>query len=261
MALADSLIAYWSLDEASGNALDAHGSNHLTETSGTIASTTGKVGNCRDFEQGDTEYFVIADNTDLSTGDIDFSIAFWIFAETLVNFPLVLAKSSGAGGANTEYQIYANTGGNSEITFGVASATANANYTEVKTSHAVTPISTATWYFIVVWHDPAANQIGINLNAGTPVTASYSAGVYDGTGDFHLGGNPNHPLYWDGLIDEVGFWKRVLSGAEHTELYNSGNGRDYSYIVPAGGQPTIKRMGGVQFGVGPFQLVTGVRGW
>ena len=33
----------------------------------------------------------------------------------------------------------------------------------------------------------------------------------------------------DGLIDEVGFWKRTLTSGERTQLYNSGNGLAYPF--------------------------------
>lgn len=49
MAIIDNLVSYWKLDEASGNALDAHGSNTLIETSGAIAAAGGKINGARDF--------------------------------------------------------------------------------------------------------------------------------------------------------------------------------------------------------------------
>lgn len=100
-------------------------------------------------------------------------------------------------------------------------------------------ISAATWYFVVAWHDSVSNQIGISVN-GTADTAAHSAGVFDGTGPFAIGARVNATSdYWDGLIDEFGFWRRVLSGAEITELYNAGAGRDYAYIAGGAAGPVI----------------------
>jgi hypothetical protein len=40
MAVIDNLMAWYPLDESSGNAIDAHSTLDMTETGGTIAATT-----------------------------------------------------------------------------------------------------------------------------------------------------------------------------------------------------------------------------
>lgn len=237
MALTDSLISYWKLDEASGNALDAHGANELTETSGIIDSATGKVGNARDFEFIDTEYFTHADNADLSTGDIDFTIACWIKPETLTGFPVVASKGdSNPATSNTEWLIWYNSS-TSRLTFSVCKTT---TYTD-RPADTFGALSNGTWYFVVVWHDSVNNQIGIAINAGTADTTSYSSGVNDGNRDFVIGASILQSLYWDGLIDEFGFWKRVLTSDERTSLYNAGSGLAYPLTVAGGIVPVLMR--------------------
>src|SRR3990167_7395409 len=81
------LISWWSLDEASGQRNDSHGSNHLTDNN-TVLSAAGKVGNAADFEKSNSEFLSIADNPNLSTGDIDFTIAIWVKPET-ASFPIL----------------------------------------------------------------------------------------------------------------------------------------------------------------------------
>ena len=72
MALTDNLISAWELSEASGNAIDSHGSNDLTDN-GSVGTGTGLVyGTARHFD-GSDDGFNIIDNTDLSVGDIDCS--------------------------------------------------------------------------------------------------------------------------------------------------------------------------------------------
>lgn len=237
MALSDSLISYWPLDEASGSALDAHGSNDLAESaSDTIDSAAGHVGGARDFELADTEYFSIADNADLSTGDIDFTIAAWVNLESLGTRTIVSKFSTGA--SSREYTLQeVGTGASARLRFSVDS-----NGTAIDTAvNADTfgAVSTATWYFVVAWHDSVNNVIGISVNDISD-TAAHSAGVFDGTAAFAIGARVNADGdYFDGIIDEVGFWKRVLTSAEITELYNAGAGRDYAYI--AGAAPATNR--------------------
>jgi hypothetical protein len=236
MALADNLIAYWPLDEASGDALDAHGSLDLTETGGTIGTATGKVGDARDFEADDTEFFARADGTDLSTGDIDFTFAAWVQLESKPSSATLISKGTVSDG---EYYLMYRGGGTDRFEFSAYGGAGFASGSTARADNLGSP-SSATWYFVVAWHDSVNNQIGIAVNAGTADTASHSAGVLDGSGAFFLGaGYPHHPATggepWDGLIDEVGFWKRVLTGSERTELYNAGAGRDYAYIAGGGG--------------------------
>jgi concanavalin A-like lectin/glucanase superfamily protein len=230
VALIDNLISYWKLDEASGDALDAHGTNDLTETSGTIASATGKIGNARDFESADTEYFEIADNADLSTGDIDFTIAAWVNLESLTNG--TIASKYETVGNQREYLFFYNANDhvtNNRFSFAVSSDGTGAALVTIDANNFGAP-STGTWYHVVAWHDSVSNQIGISVNAGTPDTASHSAGVFNSTTPFRLGaifagGGQFYQL--DGLLDEVGFWKRVLTSQERTDLYNGGSGLSY----------------------------------
>jgi hypothetical protein len=222
MSLLTNLISYWKMDEASGNALDAHGSNELTDTN-TVGSAGGKVNNARDFELSSSEYFTKADNTDLSTGDIDFTISCWVNFESLPGFPGIVTKDGGS--PNREYGIYYGAGGGSNrIGFYVSAA--GLTIVEIPADTLGSP-SVSTWYFIVAWHDAAANTINIQVNNGGVDSLAHSTGVFDGAADFRIG-TLLGTEFWDGLIDEVGFWKRVLTSDERTSLYNSGNGKPYS---------------------------------
>ncbi len=225
MALSDNLIAYWSLDEASGNAIDAHDDNDLTDNN-TVGATTGIISGCRDFEADNTEFFHIVDNTDLSVGNIDFTIALWANAENIDTFRPCVSKWN--GGSTKEFLLAVNS--NKFDLFYSGDGSEQPNLPAATFGN----ISLATWYFVVFWHDATANQVGIAVNAGTADTASHSTGIFDGTSQFQIGGKQDGGN-WDGLIDEVGFWKRVLTEAERTELYNAGAGRDYAYITGGAG--------------------------
>lgn len=228
MAVIDNLVAYWSLEEASGNAIDAHGNNDLTD-SATVGTATGKVGNARDFELGDTDYLSIADNADLSMGDIDFTIQVWVNLESKTDFQRLMGKVQ----TTVEYYLLYDPTPD-RFRFHVNDGT---NDTIVNADQLGSP-SIATWYHIVAWHDASGNQIGIAINAGTADTAAHTTGVQDGTNNFYLS---QQDAAMDGLLDEAGVWKRVLSAADRTWLYNSGNGRSYADIVAEAGAAGSKR--------------------
>lgn len=232
MALTDNLISVWEMDEASGNALDSHGSNTLTETSGTIGAATGKINGARDFEAtGDTEYFEIADNADVSVGDTDWTISVWVYGETLASNPVIASKGwSATPGANSEFALFYSTS-NSRFRFDARGSTTTT--TVNATNHGAA--SAGNWYHVVAWHDSVNNVIGISINAGTENTTAKTDGVNDGTASFVVGSSPSQSFYWDGLIDQVAIWRRVLTSDERTSLYNSGDGLAYSSWGGGGG--------------------------
>jgi len=225
MSLLDSLVSYWKLDESSGDAIDSVGSNTLTDNN-TVGSAVGKIGNARDFEADNSEFFKIADNASLSTGDIDFTLAGWVRLESKTDFRCMIRKQAAVG--ECEYGIiYSTIGDRFEFDYssdGVA-------FLSEPADNLGSP-SVATWYYIVAWHDAVANTVNIQVNNGTVDSASFSSGVRDGTGSFAIGtaGDITTAL-WDGLIDEVGFWKRVLTAQERTDLYNNGNGFAYPFTA------------------------------
>lgn len=229
MALIDDLVSYWKLDESSGTRADAHGTNDLTDNN-TVTSAVGKIGTAADFDSGSSESLSRVSNSSLQVGDIDFSIAFWIQAETLATFPVVIRKGDN-GIFTEEYVIYYDTSAN-RLKWEVCSGAAIA----VTVTYG-SAFSTGTWYHVVCWHDASNNQIGLAVNDGTPVTLSHSDGVRAASGLFEVGARSVQGLYWNGLIDEIGFWKRVLSSQDRTDLYGGGAG--LSYPFGGGGIPTI----------------------
>lgn len=225
MAYTDNLIAYWPCDEASGDLIDAHGSNDLTDVN-TVGATTGKVSGGRDFEAADDERFTSSDSASFSTGDIDFTIQAWVKLESKAQGGGIVAKW--LTGENEYILFYSELG--DRFAFGVSPDGSAA--TVVSANNLGSP-STGVWYLVHAWHDATANEIGIAINAGTPDTAAHSTGVRDGTAELWIGGNPDAPGLneLDGVLDEIAFWKRLLTSEERTSLYNGGAGRSYSDIT------------------------------
>lgn len=232
MSVITSLVGYWALDEASGNALDSHGTNPLTEVT-TIGTAAGKVSNARDYP-GSTapspRSHSHASNSDLSLGaDEAFTWAGWAKSDDGFNdFAGIVCKSaSGQSGNDTGYRLWTNAAYRYE--FSVANGTSTAT---VDPGGYVDP---TVWRFIVVDHDPVANEIGLQIDNGTRFTTSWSGGTQNESAALFLGYDQFSESFWDGLLDEWGFWKKVLTPTERTWLYNSGSGRSYADIVAEAG--------------------------
>lgn len=220
--LLESLISFWELEEESGDRVDAHGANDLTPI-GTPGSTPGKVGDATRFVKASSQALSHADNSDLSLTTTDeFTFCLWVrLTESLYEAqrPLIWKGSS-------EYRIsYLSVGSGryyAEI-FLLAPYQGAVVYANNFGEPALN-----TWHFIVVRYDLI--NLSISVNNGPPNATPYELGVFNGTGTFWLGRN-NTPIYNDVDLDQVGFWKRVLTDAEVTWLYNSGNGRSYAEIA------------------------------
>ena len=224
LALTDNLEAFWELD----NVNDSHSSNTLTNN-GTVTFVTGKVGNAADFVPASSQYLSRADNAALSAGDTDMTIQAWVKFDSFDSSPTIICKcDTGGFGGDLEYAIYTTDTGElrsrryNGSTFNTITSSGN--------------LSLSTWYHVVTTYDASANVHALIINDGTPITASYSPGSWDTGNSFTIGIDSTSQGHWmDGLVDQVGIWRRVLSSSEITELYNSGNGRSYSYMSGGGG--------------------------
>jgi hypothetical protein len=221
-SLNTSVKAFWALDEPLGMRFDSVGLNHLADNN-TVTQVAGKIRGAAQFTAANSEFLSVADNTDLSTGDVAFTVASWVYLDSKTTTRDIFSKWGAAG--QREYILTYDQAVDRFIFFVTADGTTAVSVTA---STFGSP-STATWYFVVCYHDPTGNLIGISVNNGAFNTTAHTTGVFNSTSAFHLGGRVSGPMYMDGRLDGVGFWKKLLSAAEITELYNSGAGLDYPF--------------------------------
>ena len=224
--LAVDLKAFWELGEASGTRMDSHTGGLDLSPVNTPGNAAGKVGDALACVSASDQRVSRASHADLVMGDIDFSICFWAYMET-VGDQTFLAKSSSGG--TIEYAVH-HSGGVGGVYFAVRNLANTGNGTVLA---AVGSPPEDTWFFVVAWHDSVNNFLRASLNNGTAGETSFSGGVRASTLDFNLGRD-----FWDGFklngrIDQVGVWKRVLTADERTYLYNAGAGRTYAEVLAA----------------------------
>ncbi len=258
--LTTSLISYWKLDETSGTRIDSKGSNNMTVTNG-VSYAGGKMGNAGVFteaagaeDRASQTYLQVADNASISAGDTNFTFGGWVYMGAKSHDMSIVAK--GDSGAANEFNLKYNSSSD-RFEFWVHNGSA---LTSILASNFGAP-SINTWYYVVAWHDATNNQLGIQINNGTANTSSYSNGVQDNTSRFLIGtwqDTPNQE--WVGRIDELGFWRKILSTQEKTDLYNSGGGNTYLYSGGGSTNPTITysgtSSGSVDVTSGPLTMST-----
>lgn len=223
-ALADNLIVYYSLDEANGNAIDAHSTHDLTETNG-VAATAGKVSGGRDFELDTAEYFTVASFTEVEFGDTDFSVCAWVNLETTGALQIVVGKDIDTPANNRDFGLTVQASNVPQFYIDGGNVIANWG----------SGLSGATWYFLCGGYIGSSNTAWVAVDAGTPVTATGSAMVSGTSSPLRIGARAyaGFANYFDGIIDEVGIWGRDVR-SDVASLYNSGSGVSYATITGAG---------------------------
>jgi hypothetical protein len=232
--LLNNLIAYWPGDEASGNLLDAHTNElDLTDTN-TVTNATGKVyDTARQYTAANSECHTRAgDDALLSTGDVDFTLAAWVYFDSKLATQMDIVGKWLVTDNQREYMLlYYNT--TDRLLFLVSK---DGSASELIAADNLGSPETEKWYLVVAWHDSVANTLNIQINNGTVDSKAYSLGVKDSTAVFRIGiySSDGVTYPWNGRIGPTAFWKStaggggVLSTAQRTALYNSGNGLTYA---------------------------------
>ena len=215
-----SLVSFWKLDEASGDAIDSVGTNHLTAVNAPT-SAAGKFGPARLFARASTQYFTLAHNTSISAGDINFTFSCWLRPDSIaMPYMGVFTKFKAA---LSEYHLRRLNDQHS-YTFSVGLSGVGS-----KAFNPYQPPGAGEWVHIVVWHDTVINQLGILFNGQENLLTSVSQAAVDSTAPFYLGARDGGTSTWEGLIEQVGYWKRALTRAEMISLYNYGSGWVYPF--------------------------------
>lgn len=229
MAFLDDCIGHWKLGEASGTRADSFtgAANPLTPVNAP-GNTAGVIGNAVACVRASNQYLARVDVAGVSCGaDTPWTIAGWFKFDSVGNNMGLFLKA----GPFTSYTRWCfGIGLNGADSKVYARAANGTTYGEVAWG---TALSTGTWYFIVAWHDPTADVVGISVDDGSPVTSAWAGGTYDNTYSVTLGNavGGTSTTAFDGAADSVWLFFRVLTATEITALFNGGAGLDYPGVV------------------------------
>lgn len=215
-------VAFWKLDEANGlNRADAIGANTLINN-GVATQIVGKIGNATNMTVAGSQYLSIADNAALSFGvGVSVEICGWVKLSTITGSGrMLISKDDGV----VNRSFFIRDDGTGKIQF-ECSDTGGGAFPGNVTASSFGALVPGTWYFFDIYYDAVGNTIGISINGGSFDTVAFSGGIFDGTAPWILGAGQAGPTnFLDGALDAVGVWKRNLTTAERTQLYNGGVG-------------------------------------
>lgn len=213
------LISFWEMGESSGTRADSvvGSANDLTDNNTVTGGNDGVA--YSQFTSANSEYLSHADNAGLSVAGSAFSFNFWLYGDSLSTGLLV--KDGGFG--NAEFVIQRVFTSGHMWRFIVLDSSHGSESVDIAYP------ATGAWYMLTVTCPAGAGNLQIIVNDGTPVTASKTLTVNNSSADIRIGTDGSS--YFNGRMRRVGFWKKVLSASEITQLYNSGNGLSYAAMA------------------------------
>lgn len=242
MALKDSLISHWKLEEASGTRVDAHGNNDLTDNQ-TVGQAAGKIGSGADFEESvggastdfkDGETLSITDANQIGLAlSGDFTFSFWLNLEqlpsTLGDVMGLISKYTGT----SDQRSYTLQISNADIfKLFVSDDGTSTNLFEWDTDNAAVgagDVGNFVHFFVTC--DISTNEVKIyKNNSELAATKALDNGtvteIFDSSTPFILGKDQSDVgnNFLDGVLDEVSVWNRIITQSERGEIYNNGDG-------------------------------------
>lgn len=216
----DGLVGHWSFNESSGSVAD-NGAALSTALDGTLVGDAafvggGMFGNA--VELGGIDGYVDIIHRVIPDQAPEYTYSAWFKSATSSGQQYVLETATGGSAfalsarrTNTNIDVFASTigtGGGTEIvpSFSIASTINDWNL------------------LTVTYKEGMATRAHIN---GSIVSQDTALGAeLISTDGLHIGADRNSGRTWDGLIDDVGVWSRVLNGDEIAHLYNGGTGNE-----------------------------------
>ena len=212
---------HWKLDASSGtSATDSSGNGNTGTTSGGPTWVAGKIGNGLNFDGVD-------DSVNCGSGaTLDnlaaITVTAWIKADTMGEGGKgrIVVKASGI---NPTAGWHLHVSGTNQLEFRVDYTT-----TELSRVAAVDAIATGVWKHVVAtWTGSAtATNLKLYVDGAEVGYASTTNGVGtrvdDAASNFYIGNESGGTRTFDGLLDDVRVYNRVLSAAEITAVYRAG---------------------------------------
>jgi len=224
--LADNLAAYWMFNESSGTAADSTGNGNTgTVTSGTWTPAGGHNGGALEFNGTTT---VVNAGSGATIDDLGpQSVSVWIYPRSHGegNNAWIVGKGTGTDLPTNGWLLGMTNDFTRALRFAVHHNTAHLEY--VTDANAVT---FNQWNHVTVtWNgSTAANSVDIKVNG---VSQSYSfvdvgagARLTDAAQTMYIGNNSAGSRTFDGFIDDLRVYSRVLSAAEIGQLYFDSGG-------------------------------------
>lgn len=231
--LKSGLLAYWPLDEASGDAVDLHAGRTVTAQTA-IGSNTGQVyATARELNNGESDWFSRDDAT-LESVEA-FTVALWLYPYSLSGVPgqyRSLVNNNLPGVWGKAFAVFLNHQGQVVLSVYNGGGTGTGIQWHVGTAPDDCIDTMDQWYSLIVWHDPDGDLLGCQIDQAV-FTTPYSGGIGGAsTRDFTIGrySSVTDDHYLDGRLGPLAVWQRALTAPERARWWNGGSGLPYDSL-------------------------------
>lgn len=208
----NNLIAYYTADNT---IVDAKGTYNGTLTNGATYGT-GKINNAFSLD-GVNDYVATSPTNTLNTSQAH-SYSLWIKPTTVNTYSMYISTIVDVSNG---VSIGHDNAGNLGLFMGwINVQNLSGYYLTANTMYHIAVVFKGTSF--------GANNLLFYVNGSLVATKTASV-TFNTYGTFKIGCNGlANAGFYKGIIDEPAVWNRVLTATEITELYNSGNGKQYS---------------------------------
>jgi hypothetical protein len=233
------LVNHWGFDETvnSTTAYDHTGTSYglMTNMDPATDRVGGKLGNALDFDNTDDYVSIAKDGADLAGSSI--TISAWIYPRDLSN-----SQSRYEIISNTElsdpwhgFTFYISGGADygtcqpGDICLWANDGSASSNYHD-GVPHGMTENN---WYHVVVTGNSSTGVVTWYVNGVNKGSQTKTRGIGDNSDDIvSIGSEGGNSNWFDGIIDDVRIYNRVLDASEIAALYNGGTGCKPVTLLP-----------------------------
>ena len=246
VGLKDAIEGFWKMNDDAANTTvvdDSQNSRHGIATKNTsIMTTTGKINKALSFVAASSDQVLLGDVSVFDLGpNENKTIAFWYKwteNDVGVDYQTLMHKYDDTEGKKYGFAIIF------DKTFMPATVKVRAHLyasdTSLRTAQTADNAGMISgWHLVVVRFDRSKNlQLSVDnrIYKATADISSKKSTDYSNVEQMSIAGNCNvnaNFTYFDGAIDCVGFWSRVLTEEEEAQIWNGGSGtEDFGIIDP-----------------------------
>lgn len=219
--LLNGLVSYWPMDEESGVRMDVHGVNSL-DPRGIVSVGQGIVATSARFERVNKESFELGDGEQTGLEPSQISVSLWMnstLSSADSGDASIVSKRSADG-----YQISLQDWGRLWWQINDQYLCTNEMSCGGEVREEYNDLDDSQWHHVVATYDGQNGKLFVDGN----MVASKAWGPleFDNMDPFFVG-QISGTHFFDGSIDEVGFWNRALTAEEVAMLHNDGKGLPY----------------------------------
>lgn len=223
-SLAAGLVSYWAMENAGATVVDLLNNNPLTATATSVVA--GKSGNCRHFGGNINERLQRSGAVNFPTTAI--SVSLWVKSTNITNAAGMFTYHTSVGSNSNDFLVY--------LPFGMEPHVNGASFASGVS------VATGQWRHVVQTWTSATGATKLYVDGALVADQPLAPGTsIPGGGCIVLGqeqdtlcGGFDASQAFDGQLDEVGLWNRVLTATEVAALYNGGAGSFYQELPGIG---------------------------